>query len=127
MGKEEEVGKYSESSETVEGWNERRESVRSETGKEEAGRGVEEWIVLSSASSSPPSSISESGGDLAAKEKMEKWLGGEEEDIEAKDMGEDGEPRTEEEGGGELEVEDASRRSRSRRAVGRDSVWVWSH
>jgi len=58
---------------------------------------------------------------------MEKLLGGGEEDMEDRDMGEEGEPRTEDEGGGEVEVEEARRRSRSRRAVGRDSVWVWSH
>lgn len=49
-------------------------------------------------------------------------MGGGEEVMEAKDMGEEGEHRREEEGGGEEEVEDARRRSRSRRAVGRDSV-----
>ena len=42
MGKEE-AGKYSESSETVdEGWKDRRESARRETGKEDVGLGVEE-------------------------------------------------------------------------------------
>lgn len=102
-------------------------SARYETGKEETGRGVEEWRVRSSASDSAPSaSDSEAGSvgeELEAKVKREKALAGGEDVTDI--IGDEGDSSMGDVAG--ESVDDASSSSRSRSAAGSDSVCVCSH